>query len=80
VLVQIHFTSNIIISVNAKRDATANVSVYNAVGKKLKEQIGIPVSEGFNKITFNGADLSQGIYMLEIDVDGTKTVKKIVKL
>ena len=74
------FTSNIIISVNAKRDGKADVSVYNAVGKKLKEQIGIDISEGLNKITFNAADLSQGIYMLEINVDGTKTVKKIVKL
>ena len=74
------FTSNIMISVNAERDGKANVSVYNAVGKKLKEQTGIAISEGFNKITFNGADLSQGIYMLEIYVDGNKTVKKVVKL
>jgi bacillolysin len=74
------FNSEFIVSINSKQNTKAQVIIYNAVGAKVKEQTGINLSKGLNKISFNGANLSQGIYMIEIQFNNLKVVKKIVKM
>ncbi len=74
------FTSGFNISINSKQDTKAQIIIYSAVGVKVKEQTSVTLSKGLNNIRFNAADLSQGVYMLEVRMDNLKTVKKIVKL
>jgi len=74
------FTSTFIVSINSKQNVRAQVIIYNSLGVKVKEQTGINLSRGLNKLSFNCAHFSHGIYIVEINMGNIKTVKKIVKL
>ena len=74
------FTTSFELSINSKQEVKAQVTIFNSLGSKVDAKAGINVSKGFNKIHFDGASLSKGVYMVEINMNGEKTVKKIVKL
>lgn len=74
------FTTSFELSINAKQDVKAQVTIFNSLGSKINEKTGIKVSKGFNKISFDGSTMSKGVYMVEINMNGEKTVKKIMKM
>ena len=74
------FTTNFEVSINSKSDVKAEVNIYNALGIKINAKAGINVGKGFNKISFDGSNYARGVYMVEINMNGEKTVKKIVKM
>ena len=74
------FTTNFEVSINSKSDVKAQVTIYSSLGVKVSEKAGINVSKGFNKMTFDGSNYSRDVYMVEINMNGEKTVKKIVKM
>ena len=74
------FTSSFELSINSKQDVKAQVTIFNSLGSKVNAKAGIIVTKGFNKIHFDGANMSKGVYMVEINLNGEKTVKKIVKM
>jgi bacillolysin len=74
------FSGSFVISINAKKDGKAQVGIYNSLGRKVKEQQSVNVVRGINKLSYNGSNLAQGVYMLEVNFGDSKTVKKIVKM
>ncbi len=74
------FTSNFDVIVKSTEEANVHIRIYNTIGIKVSEKAGIVISKGTNKISFEGTKLQKGVYMVEIYVNGEKTVKKIVKL
>lgn len=74
------FTTNFELSINAKQDAKVQVAIFNSLGSKITERAGINVNKGFNKIHFDGSKMSKGIYLVEINMNGEKTVRKIIKM
>ncbi|HEX5153485.1 MAG TPA: M4 family metallopeptidase [Parafilimonas sp.] len=73
------FTGSFVVTINAKKDGKAQVSIYNSVGGKVKDQQGVNLVKGANKLSFNGASFTSGVYMLEVNFGDSKIVKKIVK-
>jgi len=73
------FSSTFIVSVNSARDVKALVIIYNSVGVKVKQQTGLNLIKGINKISLSCPGLAQGVYTLEVNFDNSKVVKKIVK-
>ncbi len=74
------FATSFDLTINAKQDVKAQVAIFNSLGSKVTERAGINVNKGFNKIHFDGSKLSKGVYMVEINMNGEKTVKKIIKM
>jgi len=73
------FTGFFTVTINAKKDSKAQVSMYNSVGEKVKDQQGVNFVKGINKLSFNGSSFTSGVYMLEVNFGDSKIVKKIVK-
>lgn len=74
------FKSNFALTIEAKEEVRATVNIYNSLGIKVNENSRINLSKGSNRIPFDGAKLSKGIYMVEILMGDVKSVKKIVKM
>lgn len=74
------FHTSFDIAIHAVQQGSARITVYNAVGVKVKEKRAVALSKGYNKISFDGADLATGSYLVEIDIHGRRTVQKIIKL
>ena len=72
------FESEVNINVYLPEPSVANVRVLNMNGRELwKKQItGV---NGNNILTYNGADLSPGIYMIEVTTDFEKDFIRLVK-
>ena len=73
------FSSTFILSVNSDKNVKAQVVIYNAVGVTVKQQGGINISKGVNKIPLNCSGLASGVYTIEIILGNSKAMKKIVK-
>jgi hypothetical protein len=74
------FTGSFVVTINAKKDGKAQVSIYNSIGAKVKEQQGVNLVKGINKLSFNGSTFASGVYMLEVNFGDSKIVKKIVRV
>lgn len=74
------FSSTFNLSINWKQDEKMQVNVYNAAGVKVLEKQGVNLNKGANQLTFNGSNLAKGVYMVEINIGETRTLKKVVKM
>lgn len=73
------FSGSFTLTINSPKDVKAQVIIYNSFGAKVKQETGINLRKGVNKIPFNGATLSAGAYMLEVHFGDSKVMKKIIK-
>lgn len=73
------FNSKFELSINLIKGERTNLAIYNALGVKVREMKEKNLSEGLHKLTFDCSDLATGVYMIEINLGDTKTVKRIVK-
>lgn len=73
------FQSNFELSFNLKQDEKTSIVIYNMVGVKVKEISARKLYKGFNKIVIDCNDITTGVYIIEINIAGVKTVKRIVK-
>lgn len=73
------FSQSFVLSVNSAKDRKVQVTIYNSFGAKVKEQTAVNLTKGLNKLPFNCANLTNGVYMLEVNFGDSKIVKKIVK-
>ena len=73
------FNSNFDLSINLQNGERTKVVLYNTLGVKVREFMDKDLLEGVNKLSFDCRDIATGVYMLEINVGETKTVKRIVK-
>jgi bacillolysin len=74
------FHTSFDISISSKQDTKAQVVVYNSLGEKIQEKRNITIAKGLNKISINGGNWVNGIYMVETIIDNVRTVKKIIKM
>ncbi len=74
------FTSTFELTIRAKQDTRAQVVVYNAVGVKVMEKTGVSIMKSINRLSFDGSHLTRGMYMVEVNMEGVRTVKKIIKM
>ncbi|MEN8928210.1 MAG: T9SS type A sorting domain-containing protein, partial [Flavobacteriales bacterium] len=72
-------TNQATIELDLKKDAEVNVSVINAVGA-LVHQVASKqsVSQGNTQFKFSKNNLSSGVYFVNIEVNGTRQIKKLV--
>lgn len=54
------------------------LSVYNALGQKVKTLVNTVKSAGVHTISFNASDLTSGVYFYRIQAGNFTLVKKIV--
>ena len=73
------FNSSFVLTINSEKNVKADVTVYNSFGVKVKEQTGINLIKGTNKVSYNVSTFAAGTYMVEINFGDSKIVKKIVK-
>lgn len=73
------FAQSFTLTINAKGDGEADVTVYNSFGAKVLQRPGVNLIKGSNRLMFDGARLASGVYMLEVNFGNSKLVKKIIK-
>jgi hypothetical protein len=72
------FSTKTKISFSASESQTAILEVIDVVGKKLDAQE-IHVSKGWNEITYNGAGLTEGMYVFKLQLKEKQVKAKIIK-
>lgn len=73
------FTSNVVVSfVNDNADAKATITVMNITGQTLHTEM-MNTLTGTNNATINLEELQSGIYLISVELNGTKTNMKLVK-
>ena len=71
--------SDAIVSIELLKESKVSVSLLNAVGQKVSSLItNNSLAQGINKIPFSKNNLSQGIYFLEIEINGIRRLEKVV--
>ncbi|MFC2170809.1 T9SS type A sorting domain-containing protein [Calditrichota bacterium] len=70
------FNSNVIININNGSRQHLNVKIYNVIGSYVTD-ISRYYNKGSNIISWNGADLSSGVYFVNISSTNTAITKKI---
>ena len=73
------FSNSFTISINAEKEGKALITIYNSSGVKIKEQTGINLLKGVNRLLFDGSTLASGMYMVEVNTGNSKIIKKIIK-
>lgn len=68
---------NIQIEINALNHGTAQLNVYNQAGALVYKN-NLAVSQGFNYRTFNLDKLANGVYMIQMVLNGEVNVKKLI--
>jgi len=62
------------------KSGLATVSIYNALGQKVKNVFEGTMSKGYHNFTFDGSELSSGIYMICLTTNEAVEMKKILLL
>ncbi len=73
------FAGSFTLSINSKANVKAQVTIYNAYGAKVKEQTGVNLVKGLNKLSLNCSNFASGVYMLEVNFGDSKVEKRIIK-
>lgn len=71
-------TENVNVLLNASKQASYLISIYDLQGRKLKTQEGV-TNLGKNNFTFEVHTLSAGTYLVKINYDDKTIVKKLLK-
>ncbi len=64
-------------------ESNVKIDVYNSIGKKVENLVYGIKQAGYHQVTFNGTDLSSGVYFYSIyaqSIDGTKQFRSMKKL
>jgi len=72
--------NKVFIVLNPVNDEQVNISVYNATGKKVMEQISKNLKVGNQTIEINTNDLDNGIYFVQLTGNISKSTLKLVGL
>jgi len=69
-------TTNITYSLD--KDGFVSLKVYNSLGQQVTELVRENEKSGMHNVTFNGSELSSGIYYYRIETGGNVSVKKMM--
>lgn len=67
------------IELSAKEGIDYDITVLNTLGQQVDEVYSGALSNGLNKIQYNAADLSKGIYVVRIESEGKAQTVKFIK-
>ncbi|MBP7497474.1 MAG: T9SS type A sorting domain-containing protein [Bacteroidales bacterium] len=54
-------------------DANVNITVYNLLGKKIAEIVNGQLTAGYHKISFDGSNLAEGVYLYKMTVKNAQS-------
>jgi len=57
-----------------------SIKVFDILGKEITTLVNEKQSSGTYEVTFDGGDLSSGIYFYKLETDGFSEVKKLILL
>jgi uncharacterized delta-60 repeat protein len=72
------FNPSTIISFNIPKDAFTKITIYDMLGREIKNLVSENLSAGVHTVQFDGSNLSSGIYFYELNVNGVKNIKKMM--
>ncbi len=64
------FNPNTVISYSLSTNSTVELSIYDIMGKKVATLVNEYKNAGMYDVNFNASDLSSGIYMYQLKIDG----------
>ena len=65
------------IEFDLKENSKVELTIYNALGQKIKTLVDREFSSGRHKINFNAHNLTSGIYFYELKTNNSKQIKKM---
>ncbi|MPN35026.1 hypothetical protein SDC9_182520 [bioreactor metagenome] len=69
------------IKINLTENANVNIAIYDLHGAKIIDIVNNDViAAGTHNIDFNASNLSSGVYVIRMQVNGTILVKEFVKV
>ncbi len=74
------FTDKLNIEYYLEKNSNVKISIYNAIGQRVKILTDSKQSAGKYSVKFNGAELKSGIYFCKIEIDSFSEMKKIVRI
>lgn len=72
------FNPNTEISFRIRNDAEVQLKVFNSIGETVAELVDGKIQKGYHKVNFEASKLNSGIYFYQLNVNGSKTTKKMV--
>lgn len=65
-------------NVNLTNNTDVEISVYDVMGQKVETVVDQPMSAGKHNIAWTPANLADGVYFVQMVIDGKVTTKRIV--
>lgn len=62
------------------QNGTVKLAIYNVLGENVATLVNAPLSSGRHTVVFNGSNLSSGVYLYKLEVNGFANTKKLVLL
>lgn len=60
------------------RNDFVNISISDIAGRRMIQQQNMNMAPGFHQIELNTSNLSDGVYLLQIEVNGSRSVQKLI--
>jgi hypothetical protein len=74
------FNPSTVISFSVLKDSHVKLTIFDAAGRTVSEPVNENRKAGFYKFTFNGYELSAGVYFYKIESHGFTDTKKMILL
>ena len=71
-------TTNIIYEV--ANSGNVEITVYDLIGRKIKTLVNEIKNSGTYEVSFDGSNLTSGVYFYRLQVDGNSVVKQMLLL
>lgn len=71
--------SQVSIDVINNTDAVCNITIYNTIGKLVYQKIAKTSSKSLSKVDIEIESLNAGIYTCVLEINGEKTIRRLVK-
>ncbi|RMD51186.1 MAG: T9SS C-terminal target domain-containing protein, partial [Ignavibacteria bacterium] len=66
------------IKFDLKQSGFVNLTVYDALGRKVSTLVNKPMLKGTHSVNFEGKDLSSGIYFYKLSINDFVMTKKMI--
>lgn len=74
------FNSSSTISFSIARPAHVTVTVYDVLGRAVRTAVNERFTEGNHAVRFTADNLASGVYLVVMDADGSKQIRKMVMI
>lgn len=74
------FNPSTTISFNLQKKSNVNITVYDMLGHQVAELLNEVRNEGSSSVQFDGSDLSSGLYLCKMRIDGKQILTKKMML